>query len=365
MDTKYITQTGPNSWRVLIRLKVLERPIVETLSSREEAIQFRDDALKAIRRGQDPRTRAKRPGDAKVDALVDEYIKDRENSRRPIVPKRTEWYNLMHLKRDFEGVPVRELTVERFVRWARQRAEDGAGPATLKQEFDKLGTVLRHTSAAAYARAHDPVGMARTRLDHLGLIGDSDYRNRRASDEELERIMPFLLPIMQKVVRFAVATSFRRSEILRIQWKDIDQAARIVTLRNRKDPRRRVSEERVPLLPAAWAVVEELIREGVVQKGPVFPISPEGVSDAFLAARRLAGIDDLHFHDLRHEAISRLFEMGLDIPRVAMFSGHKKWETLKRYTHLSPEGVHHYVSTVSNSPASSRASSEAARFTSR
>jgi integrase len=54
---------------------------------------------------------------------------------------------------------------------------------------------------------------------------------------------------------------------------------------------------------------------------------------------KLVGIDDLHLHDLRHEGVSRLFEAGLDIPRVAMISGHQSWATLRRYTHLKPGDV--------------------------
>ena len=52
----------------------------------------------------------------------------------------------------------------------------------------------------------------------------------------------------------------------------------------------------------------------------------------------LLGIENLHFHDLRHEGVSRLFEMGLSLPRVAAVSGHRSWTTLKRYTHLRQVG---------------------------
>lgn len=54
-------------------------------------------------------------------------------------------------------------------------------------------------------------------------------------------------------------------------------------------------------------------------------------------------IDDLHFHDFRHEATSRLFEAGYDIPEVAQFTLHESWATLKRYTHLRPERVRERV----------------------
>lgn len=54
------------------------------------------------------------------------------------------------------------------------------------------------------------------------------------------------------------------------------------------------------------------------------------------------GIYDLKFHDLRHEATSRLFEAGLTIERVALVTGHKDWEMLRRYTLLKPKDLHHH-----------------------
>jgi site-specific recombinase XerD len=64
------------------------------------------------------------------------------------------------------------------------------------------------------------------------------------------------------------------------------------------------------------------------------------VSKKFQAGATACGIKDLRFHDLRHDGVSRLFEAGYDIPRVALVSGHKKWETLRKYTNLRPESLH-------------------------
>jgi integrase len=71
----------------------------------------------------------------------------------------------------------------------------------------------------------------------------------------------------------------------------------------------------------------------------VFPLSPNAVRLAWERVKRRAGIDDLHFHDLRHEAISRFFELGLSIPEVALISGHRDFKMLFRYTHLRPGDV--------------------------
>ena len=70
----------------------------------------------------------------------------------------------------------------------------------------------------------------------------------------------------------------------------------------------------------------------------IFPFTTDAISANFTRACRLLGIEDLHFHDLRHEGISRLFEMGWTIPQVASVSGHRSWQSLKRYTHLSQRG---------------------------
>jgi integrase len=75
------------------------------------------------------------------------------------------------------------------------------------------------------------------------------------------------------------------------------------------------------------------------QTGPtIFPASADAISAAFTRACKVLGIEDLHFHDLRHEGISRLFEMSWNIPHVAAVSGHRSWQSLKRYTHLSQAG---------------------------
>ena len=71
----------------------------------------------------------------------------------------------------------------------------------------------------------------------------------------------------------------------------------------------------------------------------VFPYNPKSVGAAFTRACHYLEIEGLHFHDLRHEATSRLFEKGYSIQEVAQFTLHESWSSLKRYTHLRPENV--------------------------
>ena len=82
------------------------------------------------------------------------------------------------------------------------------------------------------------------------------------------------------------------------------------------------------------------LRKATAQRNdttPPFPVTPNGFRLAWDRLGSRAGLVDLRFHHLRHEAISRFFELGLNIPEVAVISGHKDPRMLFRYTHLRAE----------------------------
>jgi integrase len=118
----------------------------------------------------------------------------------------------------------------------------------------------------------------------------------------------------------------------------------MVIVRDRKDPRRKDgNHQRVPLLRVddldAWAILEDQ-RYVSGNSERIFPYNSRSVGTAFRRACRELKILDLHFHDLRHEAASRLFEAGFTIEQVALVTGHRDWKMLRRYTHLRPENLH-------------------------
>ena len=118
---------------------------------------------------------------------------------------------------------------------------------------------------------------------------------------------------------------------------------RIVTVRDRKDPRQKDgNHQKVPLVDLtgydAWELINEQRRTSD-STGRVFPHNPRSIGTAFRRACTDLDIEDLHFHDLRHEGTSRLFEAGLKIQEVALVTGHKDWKMLKRYTHLSADSI--------------------------
>lgn len=172
-------------------------------------------------------------------------------------------------------------------------------------------------------------------LDKVKLKAIDNRRERRLKDGELERILeaartrrnPYIVPI----IIFAISTSMRRGEILSLRWTHVDWKRRSVTLKTSKNGYSRT----VPLTPQAYEILASLERDQEV----VFPTTANAVRLMWQRITKDAGVEDLHFHDLRHEAISRLFELGLTVPEVASISGHRDGRMLLRYAHACNEMV--------------------------
>ena len=135
-------------------------------------------------------------------------------------------------------------------------------------------------------------------------------------------------PHIWPVIVFAIETGMRRGEILGLRWEHVDLNRRIAYLPLTKNG----SSREVPLSTKAAKVLTAQ-RQRNDTPSP-FPVTPNGFRLAWDRLRSRAGLSDLRFHDLRHEAISRFFELGLNIPEVAVISGHKDPRMLFRYTHL-------------------------------
>jgi len=131
------------------------------------------------------------------------------------------------------------------------------------------------------------------------------------------------------VIRFAVMTGMRRSEILNVLWKNVDWTNSTLLIPKTKNGHSRI----VPLSPHAFELLRNL-HSRKLDPNRAFPIGANAFRLAWQRLRDRAGVQDLRFHDLRHEAISRFFEQGLSLPEVALISGHRDPRQLMRYTHL-------------------------------
>lgn len=241
--------------------------------------------------------------------------------------------------------PLSGLNAERLNKYVDERRAGGAGGVTVGIDLTYIGGILK-TASAIWKIPVDQVAVsdARARLTHLGVSTKSRERTRRPTLDEIERLCEHFrakgsrqrVP-MPDVIRFAVATAMRLGEIIDLKWADLNEADRTIIIRDRKHPTEKAgNDQEVPLLGEAFDIVKR--QPGVGQR--IFPIMEGTVSTIFPRACRNLGIEDLKFHDLRHEGVSRLFEQGYSIEQVALVSGHRDWKMLARYTQIKAKDLH-------------------------
>jgi integrase len=281
------------------------------------------------------------PKAATVADLIDAYL---ETHAR--VPGRSKSATLALLHRELGKVRLSALSAVVLRDFIDRRARSGAGGVTIAGDLSSLSAVLKWGRHARHLDVPERLALeARQSLPHRGLTTRGREREREPTDKELERLYklwesnPRQRIDMPLLCRFALASGMRLGEICGLLAEDVDREARTVVIRDRKDPRNKIgNNQTVPLLPDAWAIVEPRIKD--MTEGFIFPWSAKSASTAFTRACHECRIVDLHFHDLRHRATAEFFRMGLDIPRVALLTGHKTWGMLRRYTAIKPADVH-------------------------
>lgn len=341
------TKLPSGSWRVQIRRK--GRYVSETFLRRDDARIWAVDAERQIDRGEAPTgsriARLKTFGE-----LIDLHIDDMCAVGK--APLRSKAATLDMLKKQLGKCNITSLDRERLIGFGRDRAAQGAGPVTVGIDIGMIKLVLAHAAAVHGLPVRvEPVDLARIALKRLGLVGKGEERDRRPTQEELDRLIahfdgnPRQLAPVGRIIRFAVATAMRQEEICTARWSDVEPRTRMLLIRNRKDPRhKKGNNQRIPLFAAtgydAWEVLEEQRSLRNNRDDRIFPFNSKSVGTAFRRGCAELCIEDLHFHDLRHEATSRLFEAGFTIEQVSLVTGHKDWKMLRRYTHLKPDALH-------------------------
>jgi len=341
------SKLSSGSWRVQVRRK--GRYVSETFLKRDDARRWATAAEAKIDRGETPspsRAAALRT----FGELVDLHIDDMKSVGK--APRRSKAATLQSLKSSLGKKKIGELDRQLFIDFGRKRAAGGAGPMTLSIDIGAIKLVLTHAAAVhGLTVPIEAINLARIALKRLGLVGKGVERDRRPTDEEIERLIAYfeanprqIIP-MGAVVRFAIATAMRQEEIFRVVWDDFAVRTKMLTIRDRKDPREKSgNDQRIPLLSISGfdpiAIIEEQRPARINSDMRIFPYNHRSAGTAFSRACRDLAIVDLHFHDLRHEGTSRLFEAGFQIPQVALVTGHRDWKMLRRYTHLRPESLH-------------------------
>lgn len=270
-----------------------------------------------------------------IDLYVNESVRDLGRTKVQVL-KAIKSYDLG----DLEAADVRS---EDIVTFARDLAATGIKPQTVQNYLSHLSAVFA-IAKPAWGVPLDREAMkdAFAVVKRLGLTSKSEKRDRRPSLSELDRLMVHFTEQWQRgsatvpmarIIPFALFSTRRLGEIIRIEWGDYDEAGKRVLVRDMKHPGQKAGNDQWCDLPDA-----AIPFMGEPGAGRIFPFTDDAISAAFTRACKLLEIEDLRFHDLRHEGVSRLFEMGWSIPRVATVSGHRSWHSLQRYTHLRQTG---------------------------
>lgn len=218
--------------------------------------------------------------------------------------------------------PLSQITPADFISYRDKRLKS-VQPSTLKRQLYPLHHLFE------IAKDEWGIPLKENPLDKVKLKAKDNRRERRLRAGEYETLIQATRtrrnPLIEKVVVFAIETAMRRGEILNLCWDQVDLKRRSVTILESKNGYSRT----IPITPATYALLHEIRREAE----RVFPITANSLRLAWGRMLEGTGIEDLHFHDLRHEAISRFFEMGLTVPEVASISGHRDTRMLLRYAH--------------------------------
>lgn len=238
-------------------------------------------------------------------------------------------------------IAVNKLTAKHLISHCIERNKT-AKPQTVHNDIIWLRTILRTMSGVdGFDFDLGVFERASTVLRAEKLIGKSVERNRRPTAQELWRLSRYFARSRSKtpmlhIMWFAVYSARRMSEITRIEWADNNDARQTGMVRDAKHPKLKTgNHKRFKYSKSAWKIVCKQPKASE----RIFPFNPQTVGELFKRACKVLEIQDLHFHDLRHEATSRLFESGYSIEQVQLFTLHDSWATLKRYTHLRPEDI--------------------------
>ncbi len=240
----------------------------------------------------------------------------------------TELCHLQRLIRDrLSSLRVSQLTSQTIAAFRDHRLLDGRRTC----HYDLI--LIRH--CLKIAMNEWGLMLSSNRVDRVKMPPSPPSRNQRLEDGELERLEEAAKqtknPHIWPIIVFPIETGMRRGEILGLQWEHVDLERRVAFLPLTKNG----SSREVPLSTKAAQVLARQ-RQHNDTTSPL-PVTPNGLRLAWDRLRSRAVLVDLCFHDLRHEAISRFFELGLNIPEVAVISGHKDPRMLFRYTHLRLE----------------------------
>lgn len=236
------------------------------------------------------------------------------------------------LRRYLPDIALNRLSVLHVGGYRDRRLNEGLSPASVTRELNLLSRAVSLAVSELGADLTNNPAQAVRRPQAQNL------RDRRPTQAELDALRQAVRQEGSElglVITLAITTGMRQGELFKLRIENIDLRKRTALLPHTKNGESRL----VPLSPGALQAIE-MLSKARTQGALITQWSTQsGLKQAWRRACKAAGISNLRFHDLRHEAASRFFELGLNQFQVASITGHKTLQMLKRYTHLRAEDL--------------------------
>ena len=322
-----VQRPGPNGkrvWQALVRRKGYPQQ-TQTFDTKGEAQAWAGNIESAMRRRVFV-SHVEAENTTLADAL-DRYAREvlpTKKSTRPVT------YHARNVREGLGALSLAAITSSALAKYRDQQMAKGYAAQTIKHDLSLISRVLNiciKEWGIALPAGNPVLQVKMPRVANARdrrLVGDEQARLLAAAQVYGGEIGP--------LITWAIETAMRRGEIAAMRWDHLDRRARVLLIPETKTG----TPRRVPLSTAALGVLDGLPRR---IDGRVWGMRPDSISQAFERVCKAAGIEGLTFHDLRHEATSRLFEKGLNPMEVAAITGHKTLQMLKRYTHLRAEDL--------------------------
>ena len=262
------------------------------------------------------------PDGSLLGTIFDRYEREIVPLKKTVKFHRT---NLKHLYQAFGHLQTYELSAQHIVRYVSMRREQ-VSSETVRKEVNTLGHVVK-TAMALWGVEFDgtPVEQAKTILSVTRALATSKPRTRRLADGEEDKLFAALKrsPATSLAARLTLETARRLGEILAIKEE-------LISRRNGRyylqvEDSKTGAAFNVPLSSAASALLKTMKPDA---DGYLFTVRNDSISQAFGRAVSRAGLSNLRLTDLRHEALSRLFEAGFTVPEVMAISRHNSPDVL-------------------------------------
>lgn len=294
------------------------------------------------------------------DDLLDDYREAKRREDKEIIRGEVGFRRLLE---SFGGRSADSIGAAEVERW-RDSLRETLSPATVNRHLTLLRAIL--------SRGLRDGRIGSTPMTKVGWLKESNGRIRYLIDDEETRLMDALPGWLKPLVMTAIHTGLRKSELLGLRWDDVDFHAGAITVREAKSG----EVERVPINQTVrrglLALRDERMRRAKLTGdaralfGRYVFCAPGGgrmmnLNRYWYPALKGAGIEDFHFHDLRHSFCSRLVMAGVDLYRVQKLARHRSPSMTMRYAHLTPGALRQAVEvldtpietprTVTSSPA--------------